>query len=133
MANKEAVAFSKSASGFLTDRTANTIAAAVTNQIPIVSIRDAVTALSHGRKLAVCSGISIGLERKRGMGSFVSMRDASVLSAKSGILASASYYSYDRHPCYRGLKSKNHRRELGETLISLGRGRNDFSLVVVDR
>jgi hypothetical protein len=32
--NKEVVAFSKSASGFLTDRTANTIAATVTNQIP---------------------------------------------------------------------------------------------------
>ena len=84
MANKEAVAFSKSASGFLTDRTANTIAAAVTNQIPVVSIRDAVTALSHGCKLPVCSGTSIGLERKRGIESFFSMGDASALNAKTG-------------------------------------------------
>jgi hypothetical protein len=62
----------------------NTIDAAVTNQIPIASIRDAVTALSHGCKLAVCSGTSIGLERKRGIGSFVSMGDASALNAKIG-------------------------------------------------
>ena len=107
MANKEAVAFSKSASGFLTDRTANTIAAAVTNQIPIVSIRDAVTALSHGRKLAVCSGISIGLERKRGIGSFVSMGDASALNAKIGHPGiSFLLFFVDRHPCYRGLKKQ---------------------------
>jgi hypothetical protein len=32
----------------------------------------------------------------------------------------------DQHPCYRGLKSMNHRRELGETLISLGRDRAIF-------
>ena len=82
MANKEAVAFSKSASGFLTDRTANTIAAAVTNQIPIVSIPDAVTALSHACKLPVCSGTSIGLERKRGIGLFVAMDNASALKCK---------------------------------------------------
>jgi tellurite resistance protein len=82
---KEAVPFSKSASGFLTDRTANTIAAAVTKQIAVVSIRDAITALSYACKLPACSGTSIGSERKRGMGSFVAMGNASA----PGILASA--------------------------------------------
>ena len=49
------------------------------------------------------------------------MGDASTLNAKSGILASASYCSCWPAPCYRTPKSKNHRHELGEILISLGR------------
>jgi hypothetical protein len=77
------VAFLKSTSGFLADRTANTIAAAVTNQIPVVSIRDAITALSHACKLPGCSGTSIGSERKGGIGSFVAMGDASALKCKN--------------------------------------------------
>jgi hypothetical protein len=45
-----------------------------------------------------------------------------MLNAKSGILASASYCSCWPAPCYRWPeKSKNHRHELGEILISLGR------------
>src|SRR5229473_321237 len=50
------------------------------------------------------------------------MNNASMLNAKSGILASASYCSCWPAPRYQGPeKSKNHRHELGEILISLGR------------
>jgi hypothetical protein len=50
------------------------------------------------------------------------MSDASTLNEKSGILASASYCSFWPAPRYQGPeKSKNHRHELGEILISLGR------------
>src|SRR5450755_1976627 len=55
------------------------------------------------------------------------MGNASTLNAKSGILASASYCSCWPTPRYQGPeKSKNHRHELGEILISLGRDRAIF-------
>jgi hypothetical protein len=42
---------------------------------------------------------------------------------KSGIVHQLLIVLVDQQPCYRGLKSKNHWRELGETLNSLGRDR----------
>src|ERR1700730_3844765 len=55
------------------------------------------------------------------------MSDASTLNEKSGILASASYCSCWPAPRNQGPeKSKNHRHELGEILISLGRDRTIF-------
>ena len=85
MPTRKAVAFAKSTLGFPIDRTANTIAAAVTIKVPILRIRDAITALSQAFKIPACSGSSVRSERKRGIGSFAAMGDASTLNAKSGI------------------------------------------------
>ena len=83
MATREAVTFAMSTSGFPSDRIANTIATAVTTRILVLRIRDEISALSQAFLVPGCSGSSVSSDRKREIGSFAAMADAS--TQKSGI------------------------------------------------
>src|ERR1700694_1644767 len=60
------------------------------------------------------------------------MGDASTLNAKSGTLASASYFFVDRHPCYRGLKKQESPARFRRNLDFIGARPHDLSLVFAE-
>jgi hypothetical protein len=78
VSTREAVVFGKSAGGFPTNKTVETIAP-VANKILVLRIRDAITALSQAFPILGCSGPSTRPEKKRGTRSGA-MGDASTLN-----------------------------------------------------